>query len=62
MNSPPEPQFAWLLWSVFLLVIWGVIYASIKNKKGRTKMVAVSSWTALLGLVESHQDRMIFIN
>ncbi|OGH20772.1 MAG: hypothetical protein A3D74_05615 [Candidatus Levybacteria bacterium RIFCSPHIGHO2_02_FULL_37_13] len=52
MNSPHEPQFAWFLWSMFLIVIWGVIYAFLKNKESRKEMLVVSLWTSLLGLSE----------
>src|SRR3990167_2851992 len=52
MNSPHEPQFAWFLWSMFLIVIWGIIYAFLKNKESRKEMLVVSLWTSLLGLSE----------
>lgn len=52
MNSIHEPQFAWLLWSGFLLVIWGIIFAFLKNKESKKKMFTVSLWTSLLGLTE----------
>ncbi len=51
MNSIHEPQFAWILWSGLLLVIWGVIYAFL-NKESRKRMFTVSVWTSLLGLTE----------
>ncbi len=52
MNSPHEPQFAWLLWSLFLVVIWGVVYALLKNKESKKEMLTVSLWTSLLGFTE----------
>lgn len=52
MNSVHEPQFAWLLWSGFLLVIWGIIFVLLKNKESRKKMLTVSLWTSLLGITE----------
>src|SRR3989344_3684010 len=47
-----EPQFAWLLWSAFLIVIWGIIYVLLKNKESKKEMLVVSFWTSLLGLTE----------
>lgn len=47
-----EPQLAWLLWSAFLIVIWGVIYALLKNKESRKEMLIVSLWTSLVGFSE----------
>lgn len=52
MNSIHEPQFAWLLWSLLLIVIWGIIYVLLKNKEGKKEMLTVSLWTSLLGLTE----------
>lgn len=51
MNSIHEPQFAWLLWSGLLLLIWGIIYAFL-NKESKKKMLIVSLWTSLLGITE----------
>jgi len=47
-----DPQFAWLLWSLFLIVIWGIIYMFLKSKESRKEMLIVSLWTSLLGLTE----------
>ncbi len=52
MTVSHEPQFAWLLWSALLIVIWGIIYALVKNKESRKEMLMVSLWTSLLGLTE----------
>lgn len=52
MNSLHQPQFAWFLWSLFLIVIWGIIYALLKSKESRKEMLVVSLWTSLLGLSE----------
>lgn len=52
MNLSHEPQFAWLLWSLFLIVIWGIIYALLKSKESRKEMLVVSLWTSLLGITE----------
>lgn len=52
MNSIHEPQFAWLLWSLLLIIIWGVIYALLKSKESKKEMLLVSLWTSLLGFTE----------
>ena len=52
MNSIHEPQLAWLLWSLILIVIWVIIYAFLKNKGSKKEMLLVSLWTALLGFTE----------
>lgn len=52
MNSIHEPQFAWLLWSALLIIIWGTIYTLLRNKESRKEMLMVSLWTSLLGLTE----------
>lgn len=45
-------QYAWLIWSLLLLVIWAIVYLSLKNKESKKEMVIVSLWTSLLGLTE----------
>lgn len=45
-------QFAWLTWSLTLIVIWGVIYFSLNTKDKRREMLVVSFWTSILGLTE----------
>lgn len=45
-------QYAWLVWSSILLVIWGIIYFSLKNRESRKEMLTVSFWTMLLALTE----------
>ncbi len=52
MNSIHEPQLAWLLWSAFLIVVWGIVYALLKNKESKKEMLIVSLWTSLLGFAE----------
>lgn len=47
-----EPQFAWLLWSLFLMGIWVIIYLLFRNREGRKEMLVVSFWTSLFGLTE----------
>ena len=50
--NPHQPQFAWLLWSLLLLVIWAAIYFFLKDRAGRKEMLVVSLWTSLLGFTE----------
>lgn len=45
-------QYAWLLWSLLLLIVWGAVYASLQSKKRQKEMRMVSLWTSLLGLTE----------
>lgn len=45
-------QYAWLTWSLILLGIWLVIYATMDAKEKRREMLIVSLWTSLLGLSE----------
>lgn len=52
MNILFEPQFAWLLWSALLIVIWGIVYAFLKNKESKKEMLIVSLWTSLFGFTE----------
>lgn len=52
MNSVHEPQFAWFLWNMLLIIIWGIIYALLKNKESKKEMLKVSLWTSLLGFTE----------
>lgn len=45
-------QYAWLVWSLILLVVWAIVYFSLKNKISKKEMIVVSLWTSLLGLTE----------
>lgn len=45
-------QYAWLIWSLILLLVWCFVYFSLKNKESRKEMLVVSLWTSLLGLTE----------
>lgn len=45
-------HYAWLVWSLLLLVPWGIIYLSLGNREKRREMFIVSLWTSLLGLTE----------
>ena len=42
-------HYAWFIWSLFLLVLWLIIYTSIFTDEGRREMRVVSSWGVLLG-------------
>ena len=44
-------QYAWLVWSLTLLVIWAVVYFSI-NKESKKEMLIVSLWSSFFGLTE----------
>jgi len=46
-------QYAWLIWSLMLLVIWAVVYFSLRNKESKKEMLTMSLWTSLFGLTES---------
>lgn len=52
MTVSHEPQYAWLLWSLILIVIWAVIYLLLAKKENRREMLVVSFWTSLLGFTE----------
>lgn len=45
-------QYAWLIWSILLLVIWLAVYISLRSKESKQEMLIVSLWTSLLGLTE----------
>lgn len=45
-------QYAWLIWSLLLIIIWLVVYFTLDSKEKRREMLAVSLWTSLLGLTE----------
>lgn len=45
-------HYAWLIWSILLLVIWAVVYFSLRNKESRKEMLIVGLWTSLLGFTE----------
>lgn len=45
-------QFVWLVWSLLLLIPWGLLYFFIQEKELKKKMFQVSAWTALIGLTE----------
>lgn len=52
MKTINNMQYAWLIWSLILLVIWIVVYFSLRNKESRKEMLIVSLLTSLLGLTE----------
>lgn len=45
-------HYAWFIWSLLLLVPWGVIYFSLGNREKKREMLIVSLWTSLLGITE----------
>ncbi len=45
-------QYAWLLWSWGLFVIWLIFYVLLKTKESKKEMLIVSLWTAIFGLTE----------
>ena len=45
-------QSAWLIWSLILIGVWGVIYFSLNRREKKREMLVVSLWTSLLGLTE----------
>ncbi|OGY89094.1 MAG: hypothetical protein A2927_01760 [Candidatus Komeilibacteria bacterium RIFCSPLOWO2_01_FULL_45_10] len=45
-------QYAWFIWSFIILVIWAVVYLSLRSKESRKEMLVVSLWTSLLGITE----------
>ncbi len=45
-------HYAWFFWSLTLLVVWGIVYLSLRDKTSRKEMLVVSLWTSLLGLAE----------
>jgi len=45
-------QYIWLIWSLMLLVVWSIVYISLKFKAQKKEMLVVSLWTSLLGLTE----------
>ena len=47
-----DPHYAWLLWSLLLLVVWAVVYLFLRDRDRRKTMLVVSAWTSLLGLTE----------
>lgn len=45
-------QYAWLIWSSLLLIVWAIIYFSLNTQDKKREMLIVSLWTSLLGLSE----------
>lgn len=43
-------NYAWLTWSIIILIVWSIIYFA--NKRFRKEMLGVSLWTMLFGLTE----------
>ncbi len=45
-------QFAWTVWSLILLLVWGIVSYRLKSREIRREMVIVSACTSLLGFTE----------
>lgn len=45
-------HYAWLVWSLLLLVPWSIIYFSLKSSEKKREMLVVSFWTSLIGFTE----------
>ena len=45
-------HYAWLNWSLLLLVVWLAVFLLLGDRKRRREMLMVSLWTSLLGLTE----------
>ena len=45
-------HLAWLLWSLILIGIWGVVWFLVRRRDLRRQMIIISLWTSLLGLTE----------
>ncbi len=45
-------QYAFLIWSLALLVIWIIVYLLLRSRKIRREMLVVSLFTSLLGFSE----------
>lgn len=45
-------HFAWFIWSLLFLLLWGVIYLTLKREDTKKAMLIVSVWTLLTGFTE----------
>jgi lycopene cyclase-like protein len=45
-------HYAWFTWSVLLLLVWTIVYRSLRSTQSGREMLAVSLWTSLLGFTE----------
>jgi len=45
-------QYAWLIWSLILIGVWGIIYFFLDTKDKKREMLIVSLVTSLLGFTE----------
>jgi hypothetical protein len=45
-------HYAWFTWSILLLLMWTLVYRSLRSPQSRREMLVVSLWTSLLGLTE----------
>ncbi len=51
-NHILDMQYAWFIWSVLLVGVWGVIYLALDTKDKKRETLIVGLWTALTGLTE----------
>lgn len=45
-------RYAWLIWSLLLIIIWLAVYLFLDTKDKKREMLIISLWTSLLGLTE----------
>ncbi len=45
-------RYAWLIWSLGLLLVWAIVYVSLRSRESQREMLITSLWTSLLGLTE----------
>ncbi len=45
-------QYVWFIWSFILLIVWALIYFSLKERQSKKEMLYVSLFTSFLGLTE----------
>lgn len=45
-------HYAWFIWSLLFLALWGVFYFTQKRAGARRAMLVMSAWTLLTGLTE----------
>src|SRR5713226_8617639 len=45
-------HYAWFTWSLLLLLVWAIVYRSLRSPQSRREMLGMSLWTSLLGFTE----------
>ncbi len=48
----PFPHYAWLIWSLILVVIWAIVRSLLKSPEIRHEMLVVSIFTSFFGFTE----------